>query len=481
MRFSAPKLLLLPLALAAALAAGCGLKLPSLSGETSAESTGVVVISYADEDGAPENAAEESPASAQASAGAAEQRTEENTAETAVGSAGTDADEAAEGGPDSVSGEAGTDGTAETADAGPSLEAEAVDTQERSYDFTLGFAGDICFADNYIPMQYLAAIGSDKIYDGIDPRFIAVMFSQDLMWINNEFCYSDRGAPLPGKAFTFRAAPENVSYLNDLGIDIVGLANNHVFDFGEDAFLDTLDTLEGADMPYVGAGRTEAEAAAPVYLETNGFTIAYVAASRAEHGIYTQEAVGNEPGILACYDYTKFLGSVREAAENADFVIALPHWGTERSTWLEDAQTEGAHACIDAGADAVIGAHPHILQGIEYYRGKPILYSLGNFWFDAYDSDTMIASLHITGKTAAGEDGSLDDASVELVLYPGTQTGTYTHFADTPDWQDRVLRYLEQISVNITIDSEHIVREAAAAADTETGAAADVEVWSEAG
>ena len=332
---------------------------------------------------------------------------------------------------------------------------EAVE-QDRSYDFTLGFAGDICLADNYIPMQHLAAIGSEDISDGIDPRFIEIMKGMDQMWINNEFVYSRRGEPLPTKMWTFCGDPDNVSYLKDLGVDIVGLANNHTFDFGEVSFLDTLETLEKAQIPYVGAGRDIEQAAAPVYLEADGFKIAYVAASRAEYTIYTPEAAETEPGILWCYDYTRFLESIKTAAENADYVIALPHWGVEHSTVLEDEQIYGAHALIDAGADAVIGAHPHILQGIEYYEGKPIIYSLGNFWFDDYDIDTLVAELHIKGKKT-DKDASLKKAKVELKLYPGTQSGVYTALADTEEWRTRILQYLEGISVNVNIDEKGVV------------------------
>ena len=335
---------------------------------------------------------------------------------------------------------------------------EALKAEEKAlhYDFTLGFAGDICLADNYIPMQHLAEIGSKDISDGIDPRYIKIMQDMDLMWINNEFVYSLRGTPLPEKAWTFRGAPANVSYLKDLGVDIVGLANNHTYDFGKVSFLDTLSTLEKAEIPYVGAGRTIKQAAAPVYLETNGFKIAYVAASRAEYTIYTPQATKKKPGILWCYDNTRFLKSIRTAAANADYVIALPHWGVEHSLELEDVQIEGAHAYIDAGADAVIGAHPHILQGIEYYKGKPILYSLGNFWFDDYDIDTLVAQLHIKGKKA-NRDASLEDAQVELRLYPGTQSGVYTGLADTPEWKSRILQELESISINISIDKDGVV------------------------
>ena len=228
----------------------------------------------------------------------------------------------------------------------------------KHYEVSLGVAGDICFADNYVPMEHLAEIGSTNIADGIDQRFIDLMRSMDLMWINNEFCYSDRGEPLEGKMYTFRGSPSHVTYLDELGIDIAGLANNHVFDYGEVAFLDTLATLEGDNMPYVGAGRNIDEAKAPVYLKANGLTIAYIAASCAEYTVYTPEATATSPGILLCYDDTLVINAIREARANADYVVVLPHWGVEHSTELESSQIDSAHAYIDAGADAVIGGMP---------------------------------------------------------------------------------------------------------------------------
>ena len=386
-------------------------------------------------------------ASSTQQAASVQQKTDSQAAEKTDASKGT-------GSPTSEKTDA-SKGTGSSSSEKTKTSKEAVE-QDRSYDFTLGFAGDICLADNYIPMQHLAAIGSEDISDGIDPRFIEIMKGMDQMWINNEFVYSRRGEPLPTKMWTFCGDPDNVSYLKDLGVDIVGLANNHTFDFGEVSFLDTLETLEKAQIPYVGAGRDIEQAAAPVYLEADGFKIAYVAASRAEYTIYTPEAAETEPGILWCYDYTRFLESIKKAAENADYVIALPHWGVEHSTVLEDEQIYGAHALIDAGADAVIGAHPHILQGIEYYEGKPIIYSLGNFWFDDYDIDTLVAELHIKGKKT-DKDASLKKAKVELRLYPGTQSGVYTALADTEEWRTRILQYLEGISVNVNIDEKGVV------------------------
>ena len=307
-------------------------------------------------------------------------------------------------------------------------------------------------------MEHLKEINSTDISDGIDQRFIDKMKEVDLMWANNEFVFSDRGEALDGKAYTFRGATSNVSYLHDLGIDIVGLANNHTVDYGREAFLDTLDTLKNAGIPYVGAGHDFKEASAPMYMAFDGVTFAYVAASSAEYTIYTPEASEGEPGIMWCYDDEKFLDEIREAAKYADFVIALPHWGTEHSTVLEPAQIESAHAYIDAGADAVIGAHPHILQGIEYYEGKPIMYSLGNFWFDDYDIDTLLAELRLHGKRDAYGKPDMHTASVELVVHPGTQSGVFTSWAKTHDERDRIFRYLEEISDDqVSISSEGLV------------------------
>lgn len=361
------------------------------------------------------------------------------------GQAGTGTNDAAEGGADGESGA-----------AAPALTAETVpeEARMRVWDVRLGFAGDINFADDYIPVQYLESLGSDDISDGIDERFIDLMQGMDLMWINNEFTYSTRGEPLYGKTFTFRSDPKHVSWLHDLGIDIVGLANNHSFDYGEEAFLDTMTVLEDAGIPYVGAGHDLAEAMQPVYLEADGFTIAYVAASCAELTVFTQEAEASEPGILACYDDTRFLQAIREAAAHADYVIALPHWGVEHSTWLDEKQPVSAQAYLDAGADAVIGAHPHILQGIQFSDGRPILYSLGNFWFDNFDIDTVVAELHFSGSCRPDETPSLRDGSVEVILYPGTQSGVYTAWADTPEWRESIFALLESISQDVTIDED---------------------------
>ena len=322
------------------------------------------------------------------------------------------------------------------------------------HEITLAFAGDINFDDNWCNMIYYHS-HADALSDVIDEDYLEYMRSADLFWINNEFTYSDRGAPLNGKMYTFRAAPENVELLTQMGADIVGLANNHVYDYGEEALIDTMDTLQNAGIPYVGAGHDLAEAMSPVYFDLDGFTVAYVAASRAEKFKMTPQATESSPGILRCYDNTLFLEEIEEAAAHADYVIALPHWGMEYSTVLEEAQTKGAKAYIDAGADAVIGAHSHCLQGLEIYEDKPVVYSLGNFWFNEKTLDTMMVVLHVTYEEDSEEVPRI--LSVETEIVPGTQAGYITTMADTPEERRRIFDYLEGISEGIQIDSEGIV------------------------
>lgn len=317
------------------------------------------------------------------------------------------------------------------------------EAKNQPLDITLAFAGDLSLADNYVVMDYYHNEAGDDLANCIDSAYIKRMNDADVMWINNEFCYSDNGSPIPGKAYTFCAAPENVNILKELGVDIVGLANNHVYDFGPEAFADTLATLRGAEIAYVGAGADIKEASAPVYVDVDGYKIAYVAATRAEKNIKTPEATETSGGVFRCYDNTDYIEKIKEAKANADYVIALPHWGAEHSTILEAAQTDGAKEYIDAGADAVIGAHTHCLQGMDFYNGKPIIYSLGNFWFDDYTLDTMLLELHLTGTT--------DHVQVTVEMVPGTQSERVTRMPSTVQERNRIYAYMESISSNIGI------------------------------
>ena len=326
-------------------------------------------------------------------------------------------------------------------------EPTTVDLQE--FDFTMCFAGDILLAEGEITTNNLDS-SPNGLKDCISPELLDIMNRADYTCVNNEFTYSTRGTALEGKAWTFRAHPDRVNYLKEMGVDLALLANNHVYDYGKDAMLDTMDTLTNAGIKYFGAGANLEEAMKPVYVELGGKNVAFVAASRAEKYKMTPQATEEEPGILRCYDPALFIQVIKEARDNADFVVACVHWGTERSTVLEDAQLETARQYIDAGADMIIGSHSHCLQGMEYYNGKPIVYSLGNYWFDEYYEDTMLVNVRIHG--------DIYGSNVELSVVPGMQDDGKTVIFTDDSEKERVYQHLEDISVNIEIDENGVVR-----------------------
>ena len=300
-------------------------------------------------------------------------------------------------------------------------------------------------------MQY-AAQQPNGIYDCIDEELIAAMQDADLCCINNEFSFSTRGTAMANKAFTFRSNPSNVSLLVDLGVDLATLANNHVYDYGATAFAGTLTTLEDAGIAYVGAGMNLDEAMEPYYFMQAGVTIAVVNATRAEKYVMTPAATASSSGVLYCYDTTLFEQVIAEAAEKADFVICCVHWGTEYSYELESVQQETARLYIDAGADVIVGTHSHCLQGIEYYNGKPIFYSLGNFWFNAKTLETGLLVLNISGNTPS-------NPTLSCTFIPAIQEGCVTRYAESATDREAVFGLLNEISVNAQVDSNGIVSE----------------------
>lgn len=311
---------------------------------------------------------------------------------------------------------------------------------------TITFAGDILFDENYAVMSTVMQNGGD-ISSAIAPDLIQEMKSADIMMINNEFPYSDRGTPTENKQFTFRAKPSTVSYLDDLGVDLVALANNHAYDYGEDAFVDTIATLEEAGVTYVGAGHNLEEARRPVYYIIDNMKIAFVAATQIEKSDYpdTKGATETSAGVFRCWNGDDLIETVKEAKENSDFVIVYLHWGTENAEAIDWAQEKQAPEVAAAGADLIIGDHPHCLQKIDVVQGVPVIYSLGNFWFNSKTVDTGMV------KVALNRDGL---QSYQFI--PCLQSGCKTTLLQGEE-KDRVLAYMRSISGNVQIDEDGYV------------------------
>ncbi len=254
---------------------------------------------------------------------------------------------------------------------------------------TLVFTGDICFADNWYSMEAYRQRGCD-ITRNIPEPLLGILRAADVCVMNCEFSMSLRGAPLEGKAYTFRGDPANAALFSALGCDLVSLANNHVYDFGRDAFLDTLDALDTAGIARIGAGKTLSEAKEYRAFIVGGAKIGFVAASNAEINRMTPGATEYDPGILLMYDPAEFCDALDRARAECDFVCAVVHWGTENSTEINWNQREYTALFAAHGAGLIAGHHPHVLQPVEIASGIPVAYSLGNFWFNLETLDTGV-------------------------------------------------------------------------------------------
>lgn len=212
---------------------------------------------------------------------------------------------------------------------------------------------------------------------------------------NLECPLSRRGTPVAGKTFTFRGDPRGVTGLNYAGFDLLSLANNHVRDYGGLALADTFTNLNKGGIAFAGAGKNRAAAWKPALITRRGSKIAYLAFSQI--GPANFAATSTRSGAAFTTDRAGVKAAIRSAAKQADYVIVSFHWGVEKDYYCNSRQVADGRSAIDAGADLVLAHHPHVVQGVEYYKKKLIAYSLGNFVFSPGSSagrDTMM--LHIT-------------------------------------------------------------------------------------
>ena len=239
---------------------------------------------------------------------------------------------------------------------------------------TLIFAGDLMLADG--PGQTIAAGG-----DPLAP-FASTLAQTDYRIANLECPVAGGGQPHASKIVTFRADPRVVSALHGR-FDAVSLANNHSGDYGHDAFVETMQHLANAGIAYFGGGRNLAEAHRPLWIEKHGLKIAVLGYNEFKPRAF--EAGASWPGVAWSED-DLVIADIRAArAAGADLVIPFMHWGWEKETQPTERQKTLARVMIDEGAALVVGSHPHVTQGAEIHKGKPIVYSLGNFVFDGFD------------------------------------------------------------------------------------------------
>lgn len=305
---------------------------------------------------------------------------------------------------------------------------------------TLLFSGDVLLSDHVLN-AYEKAGG---IHGVLDEEYRKQIREADFFLVNQEFPFSDRGTAAKDKQYTFRLPTDKISLFREMEIDGVTLANNHALDFGQEALLDSCEVLDEAGILHTGAGSDLEMARQPVRVELKGKRIAIIGATRVIP-VADWAAGKAHPGMLAAYDMTVLLEEISRQKQENDFVVVCIHWGIEREERPEEYQRTMGRQMIDAGADLVVGSHPHVLQGIEYYEGKPIVYSLGNFVFGSSIPRTALLQ------------AVLEEETLVLRLIPGTSGAGYTRMLTEDGKRQEFFRHMESISYGVSFEKDGTV------------------------
>lgn len=303
----------------------------------------------------------------------------------------------------------------------PQIVAAPVEVPEQPKTVSIAAVGDIM----------LGGKGLQRFErEGYDFPFAAtrdVLQSADIAIGNLETSLTRTDRPFADKQYVFHNNPDKVAQaLRRAGFDIVSLANNHSMDYGEQGLRDTFVALDSAGIRHLGAGLNLAEARrAQVFHLDNGQTAAFLAYSNT----FPEEfwAGVASAGTAFGHEYQVREDVARLAAQGIDVIVVSFHWGRERQTELRGYQPLLAHAAIDAGADLVIGHHPHILQAVERYKNGLILYSLGNYTFSTFSSNVNTGGMakvnFVDGRFAGLELTPINVNNFDVQLQPGKLDG----------------------------------------------------------
>ncbi len=295
---------------------------------------------------------------------------------------------------------------------------------------TLSFAGD-CTLGTDLDYGYgntFMEAAQEKPSDFFFANVANIFAQDDLTVVNLEGPLTD-GSDDAEKTFAFKGELSYVDILLDGNVEVVNLANNHSYDYGVEGYEDTLAATEEAGIVAYGYDNIQ-------IVDVEGVKVGFVGMFELKEGIAIKE------------EMIQLIDKVE--AQGADVVVVSFHWGIEKDHYPTDVQTELAHAAIDSGADLIVGHHPHVLQGIEEYKGKYIVYSLGNFCFggnrNPADKDTIIYQQTFT----VDGDGLKADADINIIPCSVSSVQSSNNFQPTPltgEEKDRVAQKLNDVSM----------------------------------
>lgn len=283
----------------------------------------------------------------------------------------------------------------------------------------------------------------------ISPKIQSIFQSVDIAVGDHEYVCGDldENQKVDYQQYTFLCpTAREEMILKDFSFEVMTLANNHMMDYGWEGLCSTMAEVKRQGIAVIGGGNNLDEALKPYTAQVNGKKIAILSATRVVPQL--DWYAGDTPGLMTTYEQTDRYELLKQeitrlkTQENYDIVIMYVHWGNDSDKTILNSQRTLGHGYIDAGADMVIGNHTHVLQGMEFYQGKMIVYGLSNFLFGSYHSDTMVLTLEIDRENA-----------ITAKVLPCTSEGFYTQEL-SGEAAEKIWNYIESMSDNVTFDGE---------------------------
>ncbi|CAI8897610.1 PGA_cap domain-containing protein [Bacillus sp. IT-79MI2] len=320
---------------------------------------------------------------------------------------------------------------------------KATDTKKKENpEITITFSGDTMFDWNLRPA--IQKNGADYPFQHVKDEITKA----DISFINLESAFTTREKKAPGQSFWIKSDPSTLQAIKNTGYDIVNIGNNHTLDYGQDGLMDTISHVEKLKLPYIGAGKNADDAYTAREITVKGKKIKFLSFVRFMPD-FTWVSGKDKPGVANGYDINLVTKTIKEQKKDADYLIVYMHWGVEKSNRPVDYQKQYVPKIVEAGADAIVGSHPHWLQGFEYYNKVPVAYSLGNFLFPNYvkgkSAETGVLTLTFKGKDV--------QMSFNPYIIRNDQISPVT-----PEEKKKTLQYLQTVSTDVEIDETGTIK-----------------------
>ncbi|MEI4803672.1 CapA family protein [Bacillus sp. FJAT-51639] len=303
-------------------------------------------------------------------------------------------------------------------------------------EITLTFSGDTMFDWQLRPV--IQSKGADYPFQHVKPE----IEKADYSFVNLESAFTTHEKKYPGQLFWIKSDPSTLKAIKNTGYDIVNIGNNHTLDYYQEGLLDTISHVEKMGFPYIGAGKNTKDAYTSREVTIKGKKFKFLSFVRFMPDA-AWAATDNKPGIANGYDLNLVTKTIKEQKKDADYMIVYMHWGVEKTNRPAAYQKEYVQKMVEAGANAIVGSHPHWLQGFEYYDKVPVAYSLGNFLFPDYvkghSAETGVLTIKFKGNDVRMSFNPYMIRNNQITPLQGTE-------------KQNMLQYLQSISNDVQIN-----------------------------